>query len=600
MLKYFKLFLVLGFGLFPTTSFSEINEDQLKMLEGLPPDQRDSIMQKMNDANQLQDDIEEIFKEASTLIKRPELKDSDQLEACEECIYGYDFFLYSPTTFAPSGNIPISSTYVLGPGDKIAISYFGNYQNSSVDFINREGILKLPLLAPVNLLGMTFTDAVTLIENKVETELIGTSVSVSIKDVRSISVYLLGQSYKPGAYTVSGLSTITNALFASGGVNEIGSLRNIQVRRGGKTIKVYDFYDFLLQGQTKSDIRLQDGDVIFIPYIEKKVRVGSGFKGPHLYEVKDGETIRDVVGMAGGISSGVGLNEKLEYNTFNAVADNRDISYFSQNSNDLDRKLSNGDIINISKSISMKAGSIEITGEVNKPGEYSILKGDTILDVINRAGGYTDESFSEGAIFLRKEAAELEKKSFERAAESLEDYMVSLVSKSLVSGQPLQEGALMPISRMVEKLRNEEPLGRQVVNVDYLKLKTDPFLNFRVQKGDFLHIPKRPDSISVTGEVLNPSIQRFSPSISLSEYIDLAGGLKSLADENKIFIVLPSGESFVQKRSLFSRNSSNLLPGSTIVVSRVDYGSLELASVIAPLVASFATSAAAIAVLGRE
>ena len=185
-----------------------------------------------------------------------------------------------------------------------------------------------------------------------------------------------------------------------------------------------------MQGQTKSDIRLQDGDVIFIPYIEKKVRVGSGFKGPHLYEVKDGETIRDVVGMAGGISSGVGLNEKLEYNTFNAVADNRDISYFSQNSNDLDRKLSNGDIINISKSISMKAGSIEITGEVNKPGEYSILKGDTILDVINRAGGYTDESFSEGAIFLRKEAAELEKKSFERAAESLEDYMVSLVSKS--------------------------------------------------------------------------------------------------------------------------------------------------------------------------
>ena len=158
----------------------------------------------------------------------------------------------------------------------------------------------------------------------------------------------------------------------------------------------------------------------------------------------------------------------------------------------------------------------------------------------------------------------------------------------------------MPISRMVEKLRNEEPLGRQVVNVDYLKLKTDPFLNFRVQKGDFLHIPKRPDSISVTGEVLNPSIQRFSPSISLSEYIDLAGGLKSLADENKIFIVLPSGESFVQKRSLFSRNSSNLLPGSTIVVSRVDYGSLELASVIAPLAASFATSAAAIAVLGRE
>ena len=590
-----RILLVFSFCLFSSISFSEISESQKKMLENLPPDQRDSIINKMNQADVINSDIEEAFEEANTLIERPELKAQDQLELCEECVYGYDFFRYSPSTFASSNNIPISSTYVLGPGDKIEVSYFGSREGQYEGYISREGILTLPFLTPINLLGVTYKDAVSLIERRVKTEFIGTDVSITLKDLRSISIYLLGQAYKPGSYTVSGLSTVTNALFASGGVNKLGSLRNMEIRRDGKVIKVYDFYEFLLKGNTNSDVRLQDGDIIFIPYIQKKVRVGSGFKGPHLYELKDEETIRDLIDMAGGISYGVSSKAKLELNSSNIDTNSRFILNLSQDSDDLDRQLNDGDAINIPTNLSLFAGYINITGEVNNPGEYSILRGDTILDVIDRAGGYSDDSFSEGAIFLRKDVAKLQKEGFERSATALENYIVTLITRG---AEDMGESGIESISRLITNLRNEDPIGRQVVDVNYLKLKTDPILNFRMQNGDFLHIPKRPESISIIGEVLNPSVQKYVPSLSFEEYINLAGGLKQEADKKSVFVVLPNGESLVRNRSLFSRNSSPLLPGSTIVVGRSNYGRLELAKILTPILANFATSAAAISVLG--
>ena len=598
MLKHIRIFTVVSFCLFSNIIISEISDSQKQVLESLPPDQRDSIMQKMNKADGIQKEINDTFEQNNTVIERPQ-ENQDDLEECDECVYGYDFFKYSPTTFAPSNNIPISSSYVLGPGDKIEISYFGSYKEQSEGYISREGILNLPLLPPVNLMGMTYSEAVTLIEGKVKTELLGTNVSITLKDLRSISIYLLGQAYKPGNYTVSGLSTVTNALFVSGGVNKVGSLRNIEIKRDGKVFKVYDFYNFLLKGEIDSDARLQDGDIIFIPYIQKKVRVGNGFKGPHLYEIKEEETISDLIYMAGGFSSGVSTDTELEFSSFNKDNNKRLISYLSQNSIDLNKKLNDGDVLNISKSLFLESDTIEVKGEVNRPGEYSILKGDTILDIINRAGGYADDSFPEGAIFLRDSVAKLEKEGFERSAKELEGMMLNQLTKT-TGGDKSQQSSMLPISRMIEKLRKEIPLGRQVVDVDYLKLKTDPFLNFRVQEGDFLFIPKRPEAVSVIGEVLNPSVQRYSPNLSMEEYINLAGGLRDQADKNKIYVVLPNGEAIIKNRNFLSRNSSLLLPGSTIVVLRENYSGLELASVLAPFAVSLATSAAAIAVLDNK
>ena len=123
-------------------------------------------------------------------------------------------------------------------------------------------------------------------------------------------MYVLGEAYKPGLYTMSGLSSISNALFVSGGVNEQGSLRNIQLKRNGEIIGTYDFYDFLLKGQINKNLRLQDGDIIFIPFIQNKVRSGGAFKRPYIYEFLEGETIYDAVQLAGGYSSDVPPNAR--------------------------------------------------------------------------------------------------------------------------------------------------------------------------------------------------------------------------------------------------------------------------------------------------
>lgn len=595
ILRNFFLFLVTITISLP--SFAEVTEAQKKMLEELPADQRNSLLEKMTSAESLNKEIEEVFEEESSLIKREEYKELDENEvSCQDCIYGYSFFKYSPTTFAPVSNIPVSSNYILGPGDKLLINFFGN-ENSEIEaYISREGKISLPKLGPVSLIGLTFEDANNFIKNKVKTELIGTDVSVSLKELRAINVYLLGEAYNPGQFTLSALSTVTNALFVAGGVNENGSLRNIQIKRGNETLAKYDFYDFLLKGSLSSDVRLQDGDIIFIPFIENKIKVGGFFKRPGYYEILMGETISDAISLAGGFHLDVMPETEIEVSSIDKLKSQRELTYIKQNSDQLSRLLRNGDQINIAASQKTIAGTIRLRGEVMNPGEYTIQRGDTILDILNRAGGYTDQSYTQGAVFLRKTVAELQKQAFLRSAEQLELTLIDTITQGelVVSNQ----FSLAPLTELIARLREEEPLGRQIVNLDYLSLKTDPYINFQVQDGDELYVPKRPYSVSVVGEVLNSSTLPYDPNMNITDYINLAGGLNENADREKIFIIYPDGKSQLSKKNLFSEKE-DVLPGSTIVVSRDSkpWDAIKLTSIITPILADLATSAAAIAAI---
>ena len=225
----------------------DVTDAQKELLSKLPADQRDSILEKMTSANKLQDEINEVFDSESTLIERPELETKEPEEDCKDCIYGYDFFKYSPSTFVQTSASPVPSDYVLGPGDKLELNYYGSNIQTVESFIARNGEIFLPLIGPVNLAGMKFEEAREFLNEKVKRHLIGTEISLTLAELRSISVYILGEAYKPGLYTMSGLSSISNALFVSGGVNEQGSLRNIQLKRNGEIIGIYDFYEFLLK-----------------------------------------------------------------------------------------------------------------------------------------------------------------------------------------------------------------------------------------------------------------------------------------------------------------------------------------------------------------
>ena len=573
--------------------YSEIDEQQRKLLETLPPDQRDAILNKIEQADKLTEDIEEKFEKKDTLVRRDEYEDTDKIE-CPECIYGYEFFKYAPSTFAPTDNISIPSDYVLGPGDLLEVSLFGNEAEKVDSYVSREGIMDIPFIGPVNVLGLTFNQAQELIRKRVSAEVIGSDAYLSLKELRSISVYLLGEAYTPGRYTLSGLSSITNALFVGGGVNKQGSLRNIEVKRNNELITTFDFYEFLLKGSLETDIRLIDGDVIFIPFIENTIKLGGAFKRPYLYEFKVGETLADAIQLAGGFTSNVQNSSNLELSSINGSG--RTLKYFNITEN-LNTELKNGDSLNISGISGLEVKTIKVSGEVVNPGEYSIQKGDTILDILVRAGGYTEESYSEGAVFLRKSIAENQKEGFRRSADELEKTLVNIISEGSIRN--LNEYSLAPISSLITRLRNLDPLGRQVVNVDLLKLKSDAYTNFRVEDKDEIYIPKRPNFVSVIGEVLNSSTQRYIPGLSLEEYISLSGGLSDQADRDKVFVILPSGQAKIIKRTLFSRVDNEILPGSTIVVTRDSkpWDALKLTEVITPILADLATSAAAIAAI---
>jgi|TARA_B100001540_G_scaffold208112_1_gene183370 polysaccharide export outer membrane protein len=596
-LKNKYIFLPFLLFLIPLKGFAKITDEQKMLLEGLPPDQRASIIEKMDMMAQAQGELDEIFEDPNTLIRRPELDADEEEDKCPECIYGYNFFEYAPTTFAPTESMPISSDYVLGPGDMLEIFLYGNDEDEATAFISRTGEIFVPYIGPVNLLGLTFEQANELLKTRVAAELIGTEISIALKELRSITVYFLGEAYKPGQYKLSALSTVTNAMFASGGVNKNGSLRNIQVLRNNKLIANYDFYEFLLKGRVNSDVKLQDGDVIFIPFIENKVKVGGAFRRPGLYEFKENETVKDAIYLAGGFNEDVAPNTPIERSSINSETFTREVAYLNGESG-LSTPLANSDVINVSGKSGLEPRTITVTGQVNRPGDYSIQQGDNILDIINRAGGYTEDSYSEGSVFLRKNVALSQKKAFERSADELENTIIEIITQGTAN---LSEGTIAPLSALITKLRNTKPLGRMVVDVDYLDLKTNSANNFLVEEGDSLHIPRRPNSISVVGEVLNSSTIVFQPKLSVNNYLDLAGGLNNAADKNRIFVIYPDGKSKLIKRSFFS-SQDNLLPGSTIVVPRDSrpFDAIKITQIITPILADLATSAAAIAAISND
>jgi protein involved in polysaccharide export with SLBB domain len=592
--KIYSLFIFLALNYFSLNiQAAPLSPSQEEMLKTLPPDQRDAIQSKMLDAESLREELEETFDEKrQNLAERPK---ADLTEVCEDCIFGYEYFQFSPTTFAPVDGTPVTSDYILGPGDKLILNYLGNNEDKQESYITREGNFYLPKIGPVFLNGMSLEKASEIIKTQVQSKLIGTDAVITLKEIRSISVFVLGEAYKPGVYTLSGLSKVTNALYVSGGVNKKGSLRNIQIIRENEILDTYDFYELLLKGKVTSDLKLQDGDRILIPFFENTVKVGGSFKRPHTFEFLEGETIKDAVNFAGGFLSDVNPNANLELTTIDSNFV-RQIQYIQPNAKSLSRELANGDMLNASSISGILSRSITLSGEVKFPGEYSITKGDTLLDILNRAGGYTEDAFSEGAVFLRETVAKSQETSFSRSADELEKTMVDIISKGSIP--QITEFTLRPIFALIERLRSEVPVGRMVLDADILKLKTDPLSNLKLEDGDYLHIPKRPNDISVSGEVLYNSTVTYSPNSSVDDYIAMSGGLSDSADKGKIFIILPNGQSSPVKRTLFASTNS-ILPGSTIVVPRDTrpLDAINLTQIITPVLADLATSAAAIAAL---
>jgi protein involved in polysaccharide export with SLBB domain len=217
--------------------------------------------------------------------------------------FGYELFKDVGASFAPVTDVPVPSDYIIGPGDQLVVQLFGNQNRTLRLAVGRDGRINFPELGPINVSGQNFIRVAADIEQRVERQMIGVRASVAMGDTRSIRVFVMGEANRPGSYTVSGLGTITSALYAAGGLKPFGSLRDIQLKRAGAVVRRLDLYDLLLRGDTTGDANLLSGDVIFIPPVTATVAVDGEVHRPAIYEIKGSTTVEEIVRLAGGMTA---------------------------------------------------------------------------------------------------------------------------------------------------------------------------------------------------------------------------------------------------------------------------------------------------------
>lgn len=295
--------------------------------------------------------------------------------------FGYDLFRGVPSTFAPATDVPVPAEYVVGPGDVIEIQLIGNNKARSGLVVGRDGRVNFPELGPIAVGGMRFNEVRAMIERRVANEMIGSQVNVQLGELRSIRIFVLGDAKRPGSYTVSGLSTITNALFLSGGVKKIGSLRNIELKRNGQTVSRLDLYDLLLKGDTHADVRLLPGDVIFIPTVGRMVGVGGEVRRPALYELKAEATAADLIALAGGLTAEA--DAKLATLDRVDAERKRIVLDMDMTTSASTLALRNGDMLNVPTVRPLIEGSVKLSGHVHRAGTFQFRPGMRLSDVIS-------------------------------------------------------------------------------------------------------------------------------------------------------------------------------------------------------------------------
>lgn len=295
--------------------------------------------------------------------------------------FGYELFSRKVSTFAPASNVPVPSNYLIGPGDQLNVQLFGSQNRNLRLVVDRDGRLNFPELGPIEVAGKSFDVVSNEIEARVARQIIGTKASVGMGNVRSIQVFVMGEVKSPGAYTVSGLSTITSALYASGGIQPTGSLRDVQLKRQGAIVRRLDLYELLLKGDTSSDASLLPGDVIFIPPVGPTATVDGEVRRPAIYELRGSKTLASVISLAGGLTAEA---DESRVSLVRYGDDRRrvavDVSLETSEAKSF--SVANGDVIRVARLRPTIESGITLEGHVFRPGVTAWRDGMRISDLI--------------------------------------------------------------------------------------------------------------------------------------------------------------------------------------------------------------------------
>ena len=324
-------------------------------------------------------------------------------------IYGHKVFNSRALTFEPSENIATPQNYRLGPGDEVIIDIWGTSEDHLRQTISPEGSIMISQIGPVYLNGMTINDANKHIKNAFSKKYAGmedaeTDIQVTLGQVRTIQVDILGEVATPGTFRMSPFASVFHALYRAGGINDIGSLRNIQVLRNGKKVAGVDIYEYLFDGKTNGNIRLQEGDVIIVPPYDQLVSIDGNVKRPMYHEIKPDETIKSLLEYSGGFTGDAyeGMVRLARQSGTENELYNIERGEFAS------YRLQDGDIITVGTILDRYANRVELKGAVYRPGMFAIGKDiNTVSDLVKKADGVTDDAYTD-RVLLYREGPDLE------------------------------------------------------------------------------------------------------------------------------------------------------------------------------------------------
>lgn len=439
------------------------------------------------DAGILETQIQDVIPDSVTLA-------SLSLEISrEQEIFGHNIFRDKQVSFEPNLNIATPENYRLGPGDEVIIDVWGASQSTFRDYISPDGYVNIEQLGLIYLSGMTVSAANEHLKTRygqIYSGLTEDNPSAEIKltlgQIRSIQVRVMGEVVNPGTYTVSSFASIFHALYLAGGVNDIGSLRNIRVSRGGREVAVLDVYDYLLNGRTSGDIRLSDGDVVTVPTYDRLVKVEGQVKRPMFYEMKESESVSDLLGYSGGFAR-------------NAYRGSVSIERFGDNGMQfftLDETaqrtflVKDGDLMRVDSISDLFENVVEVKGAVYRQGKFQLGVVNTVKELIENAGGLKPNAFVSRAILNRR----LPDMSMENVAVDIEGVMAGTVADI--------------------ELRNYDVL----------------YISSIEDMQDIQYV-------NVYGEVAFPGKYRFAHNTKVGDVILMAGGLSEKASTARIEVV---------------------------------------------------------------
>lgn len=319
-------------------------------------------------------------------------------------IYGHDIFTTKDLSFEPNENMATPSDYRLGPGDEVVIDIWGASEDQIRDYISPEGNIIISQIGPVSLNGLTIAEANSRLKQIFAKKYAGvedeeTDISINLGEIRSILVNVMGEVNVPGSYRLSPFSNVFNAIYRAGGINEVGSLRNVHIIRNGNRLVDVDIYDYLFGGKQTGSIRMQEGDVVIVPPYEQLVNVEGNVKRPMYYELREGETLSDLLKYSGGFAG----NAYTDMITVNRPTGKENEIYNVESSDFSGYRLKDGDIVNIGEVNERFLNRVELRGAVLRPGMYALGNGtNTLKEVIKAAQGLADNAYLDRAILYRE------------------------------------------------------------------------------------------------------------------------------------------------------------------------------------------------------